>query len=47
MVFLRLFFMIKKKGITYAGRDPIGVRPMFYGQDTLGNWYFASEAKGL
>ena len=35
------------KGETYVGRDPIGVRPIFYGQDSKGNFAFASEAKAL
>lgn len=32
-------------GATYVGRDPIGVRPIFYGYDTNENIMFASEAK--
>ena len=35
------------KGKTYVGRDPIGVRPIFYGKDVNGNMGFASEAKAL
>ena len=35
------------KGETYIGRDPIGVRPIFMGQDANGNYGFASEAKAL
>ena len=35
------------KGETYVGRDPIGVRPIFYGQDSKGNFAFASEAKAI
>jgi len=35
------------KNETYVGRDPIGVRPIFIGQDTKGNYGFASEAKAL
>jgi asparagine synthase (glutamine-hydrolysing) len=35
------------KGVTYAGRDPIGVRPVFWGEDVHGNMGFASEAKAL
>ena len=34
-------------GETFVGRDPIGVRPIFMGEDTAGNMAFASEAKGL
>ena len=30
-----------------AGRDPIGIRPMFYGYDETGGIFFASEAKML
>ena len=35
------------KGTTYVGRDPIGVRPIFHGEDSKGNYVFASEAKAL
>lgn len=34
-------------GETTVARDPIGVRPIHMGQDTLGNWAFASEIKSL
>jgi len=34
-------------GETFVGRDPIGVRPIFLGQDDNGNYAFASEAKAL
>lgn len=34
-------------GHTHVGRDPIGVRPIFYGLDNAGNYAFASEAKAL
>lgn len=34
-------------GVTYVGRDPIGVRPVFMGRDTYGSYMFASEAKVL
>ena len=30
-----------------AARDPIGIRPLFYGHDAQGNIVFASEAKNL
>lgn len=30
-----------------AGRDPIGIRPLFYGYDSEGSIMFASEAKNL
>jgi asparagine synthase (glutamine-hydrolysing) len=35
------------KNITFIGRDPIGVRPMFYGLDASDNMCTASEAKAL
>jgi len=28
-----------------VGRDPIGVKPLYYGQDVEGRWFFASEMK--
>jgi len=31
----------------YIARDPIGVRPMYYGKDTVGNIYICSELKGI
>jgi len=30
-----------------AGRDPIGVKPMYYGTDEDGNMYFSSEMKAI
>lgn len=36
-----------EKGLTFVGRDPIGVRPIFVGQDSHGSVMFASEAKVL
>ncbi|MGD2035756.1 MAG: asparagine synthase B [Bacteroidales bacterium] len=30
-----------------AGRDPIGVKPMYYGKDDEGNMYFSSEMKAI
>lgn len=30
-----------------AARDPIGIRPLFYGRTSQGGWAFASEAKAL
>lgn len=30
-----------------AARDPIGIRPLFYGYDSNNNIIFASEAKNL
>lgn len=38
----------RKTGELFAGRDPIGIRPMFYGYDKqTGGIAFASEAKAL
>jgi asparagine synthase (glutamine-hydrolysing) len=34
-------------GQTFVGRDPIGVRPIFYGHDANMNYGFASESKAL
>ncbi len=36
-----------KTGTFTAARDPIGIRPLFYGYDVRGNIVFASEAKNL
>lgn len=36
-----------KKDSYIAARDPIGIRPLFYGTDKQGNMLFASEAKSL
>ncbi|WP_340063502.1 asparagine synthase B [Ascidiimonas aurantiaca] len=30
-----------------AGRDPVGVKPLYYGKDSEGTMYFASEMKAL
>lgn len=30
-----------------AGRDPIGVKPFYYGHDNEGNLYFSSELKSI
>ena len=30
-----------------AGRDPIGIKPLYYGKDAKGNMYFSSEMKSL
>lgn len=42
-------FMIHngETGEVIVGRDPIGVRPIFIGQDVNENYVFASEAKAL
>lgn len=37
----------KRTGKVYAARDPLGVRPLFYGRSTEGEICFASEAKAL
>ena len=36
-----------EKDTFIAARDPIGIRPLFYGYDPAGNVVFASEAKNL
>ena len=36
-----------QKGSMIAARDPIGIRPLFYGKDEKGGMMFASEAKNL
>lgn len=36
-----------KTGEYIAARDPIGIRPLYYGYDEKGNILFASEAKNL
>ncbi|MEA4816756.1 MAG: asparagine synthase B [Lachnospiraceae bacterium] len=36
-----------KSGKLIAARDPIGIRPLFYGKDSQGGIVFASEAKNL
>lgn len=30
-----------------VGRDPIGVKPLYYGQDAENRWYFSSEMKAI
>ncbi|MBQ0064600.1 MAG: asparagine synthase B [Firmicutes bacterium] len=37
----------EKTSAIYAARDPIGIRPLFYGYDIEGNILFASEAKNI
>lgn len=37
----------KSKKVVIAGRDPIGIRPMFYGYDALKRIYFSSEVKSI
>ena len=36
-----------KSGEYIAARDPIGIRPLYYGRTKKGNWVFASEPKNL
>lgn len=42
-------FVLKdhEKDVLLAARDPMGIRPLFYGHDAKGAIYFCSEAKGL
>ena len=40
-------FVAKHNGIVIAARDPIGVRPLYYGYDCKGGVCFSSEMKGL
>ena len=37
----------EKKGVTVVGRDPYGVRPLFWGEDNDGGIFFASERKAI
>lgn len=37
----------KKSGELFAARDPMGIRPLFYGKTKTGEVAFASEAKAL
>jgi asparagine synthase (glutamine-hydrolysing) len=32
---------------TIVARDPYGIRPLFYGRDSIGSYYFASERKAI
>jgi asparagine synthase (glutamine-hydrolysing) len=36
-----------KRGEVIAARDPIGIRPLYYGEDEFGEKVFASEPKDL
>lgn len=40
-------FVVKSNGKWIAGRDPMGIRPLFYGKDDDGAICFSSEAKVL
>lgn len=37
----------KNKGVSYAGRDRFGVRPLFYAEDEEKRVYFSSELKAF
>ena len=37
----------EKKNCLYAGRDPYGVRPMFYGKGKENGTFFGSELKSI
>lgn len=37
----------KEAGVAVVGRDPFGVRPLFYGRTADGGWMFGSEMKAL
>ena len=43
----RISAMDAKRGGLVAARDPIGIRPLYYGYDAEGAIIFASEAKNL
>ena len=36
-----------ERGVTVVGRDPYGVRPLFWGEDASGGMYFGSERKSI
>jgi len=40
-------FVIVDNDKFMAARDPIGVKPLYYGKDRLGNIYFSSEMKAI
>jgi asparagine synthase (glutamine-hydrolysing) len=42
------FFLVDDDNNKYmVARDPIGIKPLYYGKDTKGNMYFASEMKSI
>lgn len=41
------FVVLDEDNRFIAGRDPIGVKPMYYGYDKEGNMYFSSEMKSI
>lgn len=40
-------FVLADQGKVFVGRDPIGVKPLFFGRDALGRMWFSSEHKSL
>lgn len=40
-------FAILGRGSFFLARDPLGIKPLYYGLDESGNFCFASEIKGL
>jgi len=40
-------FVVMDNGHFMAGRDPIGVKPLYYGTDVTGRMYFSSELKAI
>jgi len=40
-------FVVVEGAEVFVARDPMGIKPLYYGQDTDGAWWFASEAKAL
>lgn len=42
-----LVYLDQKTGDLQAARDPLGIRPLFYGHNPDGEYAFASEAKAL
>lgn len=41
------FVVVEEDGNFIAGRDPIGVKPLYYGKDKEGHYYFSSEMKAI
>jgi len=40
-------FMVVDGDDFIVGRDPIGIKPLYYGQDADGRWLFSSEMKSI
>lgn len=36
-----------KNDLAYVGRDPLGIKPLYYGKTINGSTVFASEMKGI